>query len=77
MFPTNQPIADAFSEKYKSLQQYRTDTGEAMATQTDQPWYTPETPATRIANMPSFLGAGQYLTDPNSANVANTRSYIP
>ena len=76
-FPVNQPIADQFSGKYKSLQQYRKQSWEAMATQTDQPWYTAETPTTKIANMPSFLGAWEYLTDPNSANVANTRVYVP
>lgn len=76
-FPANQPIGEAFSDKYKNLQQYRTDTWEALPTQTSQPWYTPETPTTRIANMPSFLWSGQYLTDPNSANVANERTYVP
>lgn len=76
-FPTNQPVGAAFSEKYKNLQQYRTETGDPLATQTNQPWYTPETPTTRIANMPDFLGAGQYLTDPNSNNVANERVFSP
>ena len=76
-FPVNQPIWEPFPERYKNLTDYRTQTWESLPTQTTQPWYTPETPTTRIANMPGFLWGGQYLTDPNSNNVANERSYIP
>ncbi len=76
-FPADQAIWTPIPNKFENLNSYRSRTGEALPTRTDEKWYTPETANTRIAKMPDFLGWGEYLTDPNSANVANTRDFVP
>ena len=76
-FPVNEPLSEAPFDRFQNLQQYVKSTGEETKARSDQPWYTPITETTKVAKMPPFLGWGVYMTDPNSSNVAENRTYIP
>ena len=66
-FPVDQSIGQQFPGKFQNLSQYVQQTGDTQSTvPTDlSKNIISGGPDTRIANMPSNLGEGQYLTDPS------------